>query len=395
MLPSSRVAQVAGPNAGGWALYYKSRALKAQGVPIVDLTIGEHDVSTDPSILAAMDAAAQRGNTGYAPVPGMDPLREAVAARVEAQTGVPTGPENVLITPGGQAALFAAHYGACEVGDRALYLDPYYATYPDTLRAANTVPVRVETHAEDGFQPRAADIDTAVGDGAASLLINTPNNPTGAVYNRDTLAGIAEVCRQRGLWLISDEVYDGQVWNAAHLSARALPEMAAQTLIVGSMSKSFAMTGSRIGWLVGPEPTISALAELAVATTYGVPGYIQEAALFALRNAADLEPKIAAPFARRRMITMEVLGPSNRIHLHPCEGAMYAMVDVRSTGRSGEDFAEGLLERERIAVMPGESFGQASKGHIRIAMTVDDDAYRDALTRLVRFADVCAAEEPA
>jgi arginine:pyruvate transaminase len=135
-----------------------------------------------------------------------------VAERVAARTGVPTGPANVLITPGGQAALFAAHHLVGEAGDRALFVDPYYATYPGTIRGAGLVPVPVPARSRDGFQPRPREI-AARAEGAVSLLINTPNNPTGAVYSRAVLEGIAEVCRARDLWLVSDEVYDSQVWE--------------------------------------------------------------------------------------------------------------------------------------------------------------------------------------
>jgi arginine:pyruvate transaminase len=190
-----------------------------------------------------MDRAARAGHTGYADIPGIPALRAAVAKRVALRTGVPTTAENVLITAGGQAALFAAHALACDPGDRALYCDPYYATYPGTIRGVGAVPVAVPTRAAEAFLPRPEAI-AAAAPGARALLINTPNNPTGVVYDGVTLAGIAGVCRDHDLWLISDEVYDSQIWDGRHLSPRALPGMDARTLVVGSMSKSHAMTGS-------------------------------------------------------------------------------------------------------------------------------------------------------
>mgnify|MGYP006272851911 FL=1 len=373
----------------GWSVYYRARALVAAGDPVTMLTIGEHDIPTDPAILDAMDAAARAGATGYAPVPGIDALRDAVAARVAARTGVPTGRANVLITPGGQAALFAAHVAALEPGQAGLFPDPYYATYPGTVRAAGGVAVPVPTRAEEDFLPAPGPIlDAARRHGAGSLMINTPNNPTARVYPRACLEGVAEACRAAGLWLISDEVYDTQVWDGAHLSPRALPGMADCTLVVGSMSKSHAMTGSRLGWIVGPEPAIAALSDLATHTTYGVPGYIQAAALWALtEGGAALEERVAAPFRRRRGLVADALGRCPAIRLHPMDGAMYAFVDIRPTGMSGTGFAEALLEAERIAVMPGESFGAAAAGHLRIALTAPDEALADALARLKRFAE--------
>ncbi len=382
---SRRITGLTGGGPDGWGLYFKARRMVAEGHDIVELTIGEHDIRTDPSILAAMDASARGGHTGYAMIPGTDSLREAVAERVSARTGVPTTPDNILITPGGQAALFAAHMAVLDDGDAALFCDPYYATYPGTIRAAGGVPVAVPTRPEENFQPRPEDI-AARAKGARALLINTPNNPTGVVYSRPTLEGIAEACRAHRLWLISDEVYDTQVWEGEHLSPRALPGMAERTLVVGSMSKSHAMTGSRLGWLVGPEEAIAHLITLATHTTYGVPGFIQDAAVFALRQGEALEEKIAAPFRRRRKLAARVLAGQNAVRPVPSQGAMYLMLDIRATGLSGEGFAEALLARERIAVMPGESFGRSAAGHVRVALTVEDGRLAEALERLCRFA---------
>ena len=373
----------------GWEVFMRARKMIANGTPVTELTIGEHDIRTDPSILAAMDVSARGGHTGYATVPGIAELRAEVAARVQTRTGVPTEPENVMITPGGQSALFASHLAACPFGQKALYLDPYYATYPGTLRGVGAVAVPIQTRAEDGFQPDAREID-AHADGAASLLINSPNNPTGVIYTRETLEGIADVCKRHDLWLISDEVYDTQVWEGAHLSPRALPDMAERTLVIGSMSKSHAMTGSRIGWIVGPKDAIAHIANLATHTTYGVAGFGQDAALFALREGPEFEAKIAAPFERRRALTVDILKGQNHVKLIPADGAMYVMLNIRATGLSGEDFANQLLDTHHIAVMPGESFGKAAAGHIRVAMTIDDERYAEALRTLCEYvASLC------
>ena len=332
-----------------------------------------------------MNRSAVSGRTGYAEVPGSFALRDAVAARIQSRTGVPTSRDNILITPGGQAALYATHNAVCDHGDTALYIDPYYATYPGTIRGVGAVPKAIQAHAENDFQPKAADIADAA-KGATSLLINSPNNPTGVIYSAETLGEIAQVCIDRDLWLISDEVYDTQIWEGTHLSPRALPNMAERTLVVGSMSKSHAMTGSRIGWVCGPPEVITHLINLATHTTYGVPGYIQDAAEFALGQGIPLEDEVSAPFQRRRLLTLQALEGQNVVRNVPVQGAMYAMLDIRSTGMSGEEFSNALLDAELIATMPGESFGKAAAGHIRVAMTINDDAYLDALNRLVAFA---------
>ncbi|MEO1795794.1 MAG: pyridoxal phosphate-dependent aminotransferase [Pseudomonadota bacterium] len=379
---------ITGLNGGGddgWGLFYEARRRKARGEPILELTIGEHDIRTHPAILDAMHASARGGHTGYAMVPGVSALREAVAHRVSARTGVATGPDNVLITPGGQAALFAAHLAALNPGDRALFIDPYYATYPGTIRGTGAVSRAVPCLAKYGFQPRAEDLREAAS-GAKSLLINTPNNPTGAVYSRETIEGIAQVAQEADLWLISDEVYDSQVWHGTHLSPRALPGMAERTLVIGSMSKSHAMTGSRVGWIVAPEDVIAHLIDLATSTTYGVPGYIQDAALFALNEGEWLEEEVGAPFKRRRQKAEALIAAQNTVGLVPSGGAMYLMLDISSTGLSGKGFAAALLDEAAIAVMPGESFGTAAAGHVRVAMTLEDTAFEAALSRLLSFA---------
>lgn len=386
---SQRITGLTGGGSDGWDVFLKARDMMAKGIPVTELTIGEHDIRTAAPILQEMHRAALDGHTGYAAVPGTQVLREKVAQRVHQRTGVPTTADNVMITPGGQAALFAAHMAACEPGARALYIDPYYATYPGTLRAAGAVPQAIEARAEDAFQPRASAIAVHA-KGAASLLINTPNNPTGVVYGRDTLEEIATLCSAHDLWLISDEVYDCQVWEGAHVSPRALPGMADRTLVVGSMSKSHAMTGSRCGWIVGPEKAIEHLINLATHTTYGVPGFIQDASAFALAQGAEFEAEVAAPFRRRRALAQAILAGQNTVGLVPAQGAMYLMLDIRATGMTGEAFAYDLLDSHHIAVMPGESFGAAAAGHIRVAMTIDDDAFGQAVKTLISHVETRA-----
>lgn len=382
---SQRISTLTGGGSDGWDLFLKARKMIAAGQDVTELTIGEHDIRTDPTILHAMHAAAMGGHTGYAMVPGTPSLRETVARRAQQRTGVATTADNVLITPGGQAALFAAHVAVCEAGDRALFFDPYYATYPGTVRGVGAEPVAVATRSRDDFQPQASEI-AALAEGARSLLINSPNNPTGVVYSRDTLESIAQVCVDHDLWLISDEVYDTQIWDGDHISPRALPGMQERTLVVGSMSKSHAMTGSRCGWVISPPEVIAHMITLATHTTYGVAGFVQGAAEFALNAGRELEETVAAPFRRRRDLARQVLAGQNAVRLIPASGAMYLMLDIRGTGLSGDDFADRLLDQHAIAVMPGESFGSSAAGHIRVAMTVDDDAFIAALTRLLDFA---------
>ena len=380
--------RITGINAGGsdgWGVYSLAKKMAAEGHPVIHLTIGEHDIKTDPIILEAMYKAGMAGHTGYAFGMGNPGLRERIAKRVTDRSGVPTTPDNVIVVPGGQAGLFATHVACCDPGERALFIDPYYATYPGTIRAAGATPVPVRAHAKRAFQPDAADL-ALVAEGASSLLINSPNNPTGVVYTAETMDGIAGVCRDHGIWLISDEVYDTQVWHGTHISPRSLPGMAGQTLVVNSFSKSHAMTGSRIGWVIGPEEALEHIGHLATNTTYGVSGFVQEAAVFALDQGGAFEAKIAEPFRRRRDLVLRLLKEQNVVRAIPADGAMYIMLDIRATGMSGEKFAESLLETHHVAVMPGESFGTSAAGHLRLALTVDDDRLAEAIQLLLSFA---------
>ena len=384
-LISDRLTGVTEDGDDGWGLFYKARTMKAAGIEVLELTIGEPDIRTEPAILSAMDASARDGHTGYAAVPGIADLRAVVADRIAAATGLPHGPANVLITPGAQSALFAAHLATCDAGDVAMMIDPYYVTYPGTIRAAGARVRAVPTRPEDGFQPREEVLEAAA-PGARSLLVNSPNNPTGAVYSRDTLDGIARVAVAHDLWVISDEVYATQVWEGRHIPVAALDGMDGRTLSVGSLSKSHAMTGSRLGWVAGPEAAIARLIDLATHTTYGVPGFIQEAGLFALRQGPEAEARVAAPFRRRRDMLIAALQGQQVLRAIPPAGAMYVMLDVRATGLSGTAFGAGLLEEERVAVMPGESFGRSAAGHVRVALTLPDAVFSEAVARVIAFA---------
>ena len=384
---SNRVATINGENVtdDGWSVLYKARDMMDAGVKITNLSIGDHDTDTPVFILDEMDRAARAGNTRYAPIPGTDALRQAIADRVTRTTGTPTGLENVFVTTGGQGALFAAMMTATDPGQKVVLIDPHYTTYPATVRAASCQIEIVKADPNNGFQPDADTLAQAC-NGASALLINTPNNPTGAVYSPETLDHIRDTCVQNNLWLLSDEVYETQSHGPQIISPRSLPDMAERTLSLGSLSKSHIMTGFRIGWVVGPKEAITALTHLTNATTYGVAGFIQDAALKALTDGETTERDTAALYTRRRNRALEALKGANAVKISPPDGAMYVMLDVRATGLSGKDFAHRLLETHKIATMPGESFGEAAAGHIRIALTVDDDTLAGALQTIATFA---------
>ncbi len=388
---SSLLSSINDTSDDGWGIFYKALEMKDQGIEIADLTIGEHDVKTRPSVLDAMTDSAKGGHTGYAVGPGTLALRGAIAQRTIQKTNVPTSADDVMVTIGGQGALYAAHKACLSPGDTALYTVPYYPTYRGTIRATGAHAVPVLTHAEHGFVPQENDLRRAIDEtGAKSLLINSPNNPTGVVYPLETLQMIADLCIEKDLWLISDEVYDSMVWDQPHMSPRGLEGMAERTVSIGSMSKSHAMTGSRLGWLIAPPNVIEATNALNMVTTFGAPGYIQDAATYALQEDPAKEDEIAEPFKRRRDIALRVLEGQNVIQAVPSGGAMYVFLDVRATGLSGTEFAYKLLEKHHIAAMPGESFGASGAGHLRIALTIEDSLLEKALQNICHLGNALA-----
>jgi arginine:pyruvate transaminase len=388
---SRRICGVVAGESDGWDLYYRARALKQTGEPVVMLSIGDHDIKTAPHILDAMDASARGGNLGYAAVPGTDALRRAIADRANALNQVPVAANEVIVTTGGQAALFASMMATLDPGDACVVLDPYYTSFEVTVRSVSATPIFVPTRAEDGFQPDASAIEAALTPETRTIRINTTNNRTGAVYSRERLEAIADLCRRRDLWLISDELYDSQVHDGSHLSPRDLPGMAERTFQIGSMSKGYAMTGSRIGWAIAPRDAVDRMIDMANATTYGLPGFIQDAAEYALTECRESESEVAERYRHRRNLAVSALGNGPGLSVSPPQGGMYLMLNVRATGLSGDEFGARLLDEERIAVMPGESFGKAAAGHIRIALTVADAALEDAMKRIADLAARLAA----
>ncbi|CAN0582975.1 unnamed protein product, partial [Laminaria digitata] len=215
------------------------------------VTVGDHDFPTPAETVDACIEALHAGYHNYSELSGKMALREAMAVVSAEMTGQPTTASEVLATVGGQGALFAAVFASCNPGDHAIVAGPYYATYPGTFRAVGVDYTVVDAAADSGFQPDAALLEAAVTDRTRAILINSPNNPTGAIYSQRTLEGIADLCRRRDLWLISDEVYWTHTDGRPHLSPRSLDGMAERTLVVNSLSKSHGMTGWRVGWLTG------------------------------------------------------------------------------------------------------------------------------------------------
>ena len=382
--PSSRISGIVPHGKDGWEVHFAGWARKQAGEDIVMLSVGDHDFDTPSETVEACVAAVRAGHHHYTQLPGIPALREAMAKVATRATGVATTAAQVIATPGGQSALYAAVQGVLDPGDHAVVVAPYYATYPGTFRAAGADFTVVEAAAEDGFQPRAEAIEKALTPKTKAILLNTPNNPTGAVYSRAALEAIAELCRRHDLWLLSDEVY-WTLGGGEHISPRALDGMAERTLVINSLSKSHGMTGWRIGWLTGPADFISVLISLTLVSTYGLNDFVSHAATAALENDYGVE-EIAALYAKRRTVFLDAIRGINNITVRGSEGGMYVMLDIRAIDADCERFAWGLLDAEKVTVMPGSSFGDAAAGHIRISLCQPDDVLKDAANRIRRYA---------
>lgn len=381
--PSSRISGITPSGKDGWEVHFAAWQRLEAGEDIIMLSVGDHDFHTPAETVEAGIAALRAGHHHYTQLPGIPALREAMARISTRCTGVETSPDEVIATPGGQASLYAAVQGVLDPGDHAIVVAPYYATYPGTFRAAGADFTVVETRAGDGFQPDAKAIEAALRPNTRAMLINTPNNPTGAVYSRTSLEGIADICRRHDLWLLSDEVY-WTLGDGEHLSPRALPGMNERTLVINSMSKSHGMTGWRLGWLTGPQELVTLLISLNLVTTYGLTDFVSRAAIEALNNDYGVE-QIAALYAGRRKLFLDAVRGMNDVTVRGSEGGMYAMLDISAVEPDDEKFAWAFLDRENVGVMPGSSFGEAAAGHIRISLCQPEPILLEAAERLRRF----------
>jgi len=380
--PSSRITGITPSGKDGWEVHFAAMTRKQTGEDIIMLSVGDHDFDTPSETVEAAVGYLRSGHHHYTQLPGIPRLRLAMARMSARCTGIETSADEVIATPGGQAALFAAILGTVDPGQHMVVVAPYYATYPPTCRAAGASFTVVETRAEDGFQPDAAAIEKALQPNTRAILINTPNNPTGAVYTRARLEAIAELCRRHDLWLLSDEVY-WTITHDRHVSPRALPGMAERTLVINSMSKSHGMTGWRIGWLTGPADFIALLVSLNLASTYGLPDFASHAAADALENDWGVA-EIARVYDERRTLFLDAIRGMNGATVRGSEGGMYVMLDIRDVEPNDETFAWSLLATEKVAVMPGSSFGEAAAGCVRISLCQPDEVLREAAARLKR-----------
>ena len=383
---SSLVDRIDSPGAAAWHIHHAARSAQARGEDVILLSVGDPDFDTPVPIVERAVAALRAGDTHYTPIAGKPALRAALADLGRRRTGVATAPEEVIAVAGAQNGLFAAALSIVEAGDEVLLVEPAYATYEATVAASGARILRVPASAADGFRPAVARLAAAVTPRTRAILMADPNNPTGVVMTESELAAIAAVARRHDLWVVADEVYASLVFEGQHRSIRALPGMADRTVAIGSLSKSHAMTGWRFGWVTGPRDLVAHMDRLALNMLYGLPGFIQDAALTAI-DAYDATSALMRERYRARVdaVAEGLAGAPGIVLLRPASG-MFALLDVRGTGLTSTDFAWGLFRSTGVSLVDAAAFGPSTAGFVRLALAAEDARLAEACRRIAGHA---------
>jgi arginine:pyruvate transaminase len=384
---ASLVDRIAGKGARAWDTHSLAHQRREAGDDVILLSVGDPNFDTPEPIVEAAVASLRNGRHHYAAVAGMYSLRQAIADYHGRIAGQQVGPDNVIVLAGAQNGLMVAALCLLEPGDEVIAPEPMYVTYEGVVGAAGATLVSVPTRPEDDFQVNPAWVEEAVGPNTRALLINTPNNPTGAVLRADVIEGLADICRRHDLWLICDEVYAALTFDAPHVSPSSLAGMADRAVTISSLAKSHAMTGWRLGWMIGPEELIGHASELACAMLYGSPQFIQDAGIPALTLEMTELEAMKREYRARRDIVCAALNAIDGLSVHKPEGGMFVMLDIRATGLTCQEFMEQLFESEGVSVLAGEPFGPSAAGHMRITLSASQDELDEGCRRIARFVE--------
>lgn len=364
----------------------KAKELKAQGVDVVSMTAGEPDFDTPQVIKDACIKAIQEGKVRYLASSGLPELKTEIVKKF-ASNGINTRPENIIISTGAKFAIFQAITCLCGAGDEVILFAPFWLSYEEMIKASGAKAVIVQTSMENNYAPIKEDLETAITPNTKLIIINSPNNPTGAVYSKETLQMIANIAVKHHIMVLSDEVYEKLIFDekTKHISIASLnPQIATLTITVNGFSKAYAMTGWRLGYLTAPLWLIKRIASLQSHATSNATSFVQYAALSALRGDADNDvSKMINAFAKRRQLIYDLLSEISLIKFYAPQGAFYVLCDVFQTGLSADEFAKQILEKENLAVIPCTAFG-APKA-IRLSYACSEDNIKEACSRLNRF----------
>ncbi|HEU5158787.1 MAG TPA: pyridoxal phosphate-dependent aminotransferase [Streptosporangiaceae bacterium] len=377
------------------AVTAKAQALKAAGRPVIGFGAGEPDFPTPGYIVEAAAAACREPRFHhYTPAGGLPELRAAVAAKTRRDSGLEVDAKQVLITNGGKHAVYQAFAALLDPGDEVLVISPYWTTYPESIKLAGGVPVEVPTDETTGYLASVDQLEAARTERTKVLLFVSPSNPTGAVHTRAQVIEIGRWAAERGLWVITDEIYEHLVYGGAEFSSLPVevPELADRTIVVNGVAKTYAMTGWRVGWLIGPPDTVKAAQNMQSHATSNVCNVAQAAALAAVSGDLSAVGEMRIAFDRRRRTMVRMLNEIPGVFCPEPKGAFYAYPSVKGVlgkeirGRRPQtslDLAQVVLEEVEVAIVPGEAFG--TPGYFRLSYALGDEDLAEGVGRLAKL----------
>lgn len=364
-----------------------AKEMRAAGVDVLDFSAGQSDFPTPPEVCAAGKKAIDDGQTRYTANEGLLELRQAVCESIHAHHGIEYAPSSVLISSGAKASLYFGFMALLNPGDEVLIPSPYWVSYPEQVRLAEAEPVFVPCTEEDGFKLRVETLEAAVTDRTKLLILNYPSNPTGACYSREELEPIADFCVRHGIWVVADEIYSRLLFDGRTFTSIAElgPEIQALTLMIDGMSKTWSMTGWRIGYAAGPQEVIKAMSKIQSHSTSNAASMCQWGALAALRSSDEEIERRRVEFGKRRDEIVTLLRDLPGVECLSPEGSFYAFPNVaaylgKGAVQTNTDLSQVLLEKARVAVVPGDAFG--ADAHIRISFAESLERIREGVSRI-------------
>ncbi|MDH4208906.1 MAG: pyridoxal phosphate-dependent aminotransferase [Anaerolineae bacterium] len=360
----------------------RARALEAQGKEIIHLEIGEPDFDTPSNIIEAAGTALMEGQTHYSPSAGIPQLRQAIAEYTAKTRGVEVTPDQVVVTPGAKPIMFYSILALAEEGDEVLYPNPGFPIYESMINFVGAKPVPLVLEEQRGFSFDVSKLREKVSPRTKMIIINTPQNPTGGVLTREDLEEIADVAREHDLVVLSDEVYERILYEGEHVSFLSMPDVQDRTILLNGFSKTYAMTGWRLGYGVMPEELAIHIARLMTNSNSCTATFTQWAGVEALHGPQDSSYKMVEEFRRRRDVIVPGLNAIEGIRCAMPKGAFYAFPNVEGTGMTEKDFANYLMEDAGVAVLAGSSFGQYGRGFIRMSYANSIENIEKALARI-------------
>ncbi len=369
----------------------KAKAMQAAGLDVIALAGGDPDFDTPEHIVQATITALRDGRTHYpAPMVGIPQALEAVAAKMARENGVPVPDprHQIILTPGGKWALYLGLCAVLNPGDEVLILEPHWVSYPPMVTLAGGTAVPISLPSEDNFRVTAERLRAKLTPRTKAIMVNNPCNPTGRVLTKEELAAIAAVALEADLFVIADEIYEKLVFDGrVHLSIAALPHMAERTLTVGGLTKSYAMTGWRMGWLVAAPDIIRLATRMNGQTVSCAATFTMYACIAALNGPQDNIAAMCASYQQRRDFMVKALNEIEGVACRSIEGAFYLFPRFTHSQRNSLELADTLLEKAQIASVPGSAFGRSGEGHLRFAISTAQSDLERAVERLAKVAD--------